>query len=125
VNYGLSNGVGAIKDLSPTGDTYPMSGDGSFINSQLKGRLLLDLMELYQKTRVHKLGSYRLTDVAETEGIPTQKLDIDSVIDVPDDAVEIDYAWREHPEVFAEYSVKDVQACVEINNQTQENVTII
>jgi DNA polymerase elongation subunit (family B) len=125
VNYGLSNGVGAIKDLSPTGDTYPMSGDGSFINSQLKGRLLLDLMELYQKTRVHKLDSYRLTDVAKEEGTTTQKLDIGDVIDVPDDAVEIDYAWQEHPAVFTEYSLKDVQACVEINNQTQKNVTII
>jgi len=125
VNYGLSNGVGAIKDLSPTGDTYPMSGDGSFINSQLKGRLLLDLMELYDKCIVHEMDSYRLSDVAKAEGTTTQKLDIGDVIAVPDDAVEIDYVWREHPEVFAEYSVKDVQACVEINNQTQENVTII
>jgi len=102
-----------------------MSGDGSFINSQLKGRLLLDLMELYDKCIVHEMDSYRLSDVAKAEGTTTQKLDIGDVIAVPDDAVEIDYVWREHPEVFAEYSVKDVQACVEINNQTQENVTII
>ncbi len=125
VNYGLSNGVGAIKGLSPVGETYPMSGDGAFINSQLKGRLLLDLMDLYDKCIVHEMDSYRLADVAAAEGTETQKLDIEDTIDVPDGEVAIDYAWREHPEVFVAYSLKDVQACVEINNQTQENVTII
>ena len=125
VNYGLSNGVGAIKGLSPTGDTYPMSGDGSFINSQLKGRLLLDLMELYDKTVVHELDSYRLTDVASKEDVDVGKLDLGEEIDVPDDAVEIDYAWKEHPAVFVDYSVRDVQACVGINNESKENVKII
>jgi len=125
VNYGLKNGVSAIKELSPTYQTYEMDGDGSFINSSLKGRLLLDLMVLYKKCNIHSLESYRLADVAEAEGVSVGKLDLESEIDVPTGEPAIDYAWRAYPETFVEYSLRDVQACVGINRESQSNVTII
>jgi len=125
VNYGLKNGVGAIKQLSPTRHAYPMDGNGSWINSSLKGRLLLDLMVLYKKTRVAELDSYRLTDVANAEGLSVGKLSIEDEVDVPNDVPAIDYVWKEHPEVFFEYSLKDVRACVGINDESQKDVSII
>jgi DNA polymerase elongation subunit (family B) len=125
VNYGLSNGVGSVYDLAPVGRVYEMDGSGNWINSSLKGRQLLDLMTLYQKTRVSELDSYRLTDVAEAEGLSVGKLDLEAEIDVPDDEPAIDYAWRERPQKFLDYSLRDVKACVGINNETQEEVNII
>jgi len=125
VNYGLNNGVGAVKELSPTYQVYDMDGEGSFINSSLKGRLLLDLMVLYKRTQIHSLDSYRLADVADAEGVSDGKLAIEDEIDVPDGEPAIDVAWRDYPETFVEYSLRDVQACVGINRESQRNVTII
>jgi len=125
VNYGLSNGVRAVYDLAPVGRVYEMDGEGSWINSSLKGRMLLDLMTLYKKTQIHALDSYRLADVAEAEGLSVGKLDLEAVIDVPEDEPSIDYAWRERPQTFLDYSLRDVKACVGINNETQREVKII
>ncbi len=125
VNYAINNSVNSVYELSPTRDVYSMSGDGSWINSSLKGRLLLDSLKLYKKTEIHELNSYRLADVAQEEGVSDGKLDIESEIDVPESEPAIDYAWREHPEIFAEYSVKDVAACVAINDESKKNVSII
>jgi DNA polymerase elongation subunit (family B) len=125
VNWALQNGVNSVYDLSPTGDVYQMDGNGSWINSSLQGRLLLDLMEMYEKTQIHSLDSKRLADVAEAEDVSVGKLAIEDEIDVPDDATAIDYAWANHPETFVEYSLRDVQAAVGINRESQQEVNIL
>lgn len=125
VNYALNNNLSSVYDLSPTGDVYEMSGDGSFINSALKGRLLLDGMVMYEKTNIHELDSKRLVDVAEAEGVSVGKLDIEGEIDVPANEPAIDYAWAEHPDVFTEYSLRDVQATVAINRESKQDVNIV
>jgi DNA polymerase elongation subunit (family B) len=123
VNYGLTNSISAVRGLSPLDVVYPMDGDGQWINSSLKGRLLLDSLTLYQKSQIHELSSYRLADVAEAEGVSVGKLDLDSVIDA--DGPAIDHAWKHEPSVFRDYSLRDVQACVAINRESQKGVTII
>jgi len=124
VNYGLQNGVGAVKRLSPSRDVYPMDGNGSWINSSLKGRLLLDLMVLYDKCVVSELDSKRLTDVADSEDIAVGKLDIEDAIGEHDGPA-IDVAWQQYPETFCRYSLRDTMACVGIVQETQQDVTII
>ena len=125
INYGLNNGVYAVNDLSPFGYVQQMNGDGNWINSSLKGRQLLDLMSLYDKTTVSELDSYRLADVADSEDISVGKLDLSDEIDVPDGVPSIDYAWQEYPKTYGRYSIRDVQACVGINTESKENVSII
>lgn len=125
VNYCLKNNVNSVYDLSPTGDVYNMNGDGNWINSSLKGRLLVDLLEMYKKTEIHELSSYRLGDVAQEEGVGVGKLSIEDEIDVPEGEPAIDYAWEHHPDVFAEYSVRDVKAVVGINRESKKNVNIL
>jgi DNA polymerase elongation subunit (family B) len=125
VNWALQNNVQSVYDLSPTGTVYDMAGDGSFINSSLKGRLLLDLMTLYEKTELGELDSKRLADVADTEGVSVGKLDIDDQLDVPDDQPSIDFAWKHDPETFVTYALRDTQAAVAINNESKENVNIV
>ncbi len=125
VNYCLNHGVNAVYDLSPTGDVYDMNGHGNWINSSLKGRLLVDLMELYDKTEIHSLDSYRLEDVAEENGVSVGKLSIEDEIDVPEDEPAIDYAWANHPDVFTKYSLRDVKAAVAINRESKGEVSIL
>jgi len=125
VNYAINNDINSVYELSPTRDVYSMSGDGSWINGQLKGRLLLDSLTLYKKTEIHELSSYRLADVAQEEEVSVGKLDLESEIDVPESQPAIDYAWKQYPAKFCEYSLKDVAACVAINTESKENVNII
>lgn len=125
VNYCLSNNVNSVYDLSPTRDVYDMNGDGNWINSSLKGRLLVDLLAMYKKTEIHELSSYRLGDVAQEEKVGVGKLSIEDEIDVPEGEPAIDYAWEHHPDVFAEYSVRDVKAVVGINRESKKNVNIL
>lgn len=125
VNYARSNGINDVYDLSPTGDVYPMDGDGQFINSDLKGRLLADLMVMYEKTAIHELDSKRLEDVATAEGVSVGKLSIEDAIDVPADEPAIDFAWANHPDVFVEYSLRDVRAAVAINRESKAEVSIL
>ena len=125
VNYGLSNGVGAVYDLAPVGRVYDMDGSGGWINQSLKGRQLLDLMTLYKKCKIHSLNSYRLSDIAQLEDVSVGKLSLEDEIDVPEDETAIDFAWRERPQTFLDYSLRDVKACVAINRETQNEVNII
>jgi len=125
VNYCLSNGIHQVYDLSPTGDVYSMNGNGNWINSSLKGRMLVDLLEMYKKTEIHELDSYRLADVAIEEDVGVDKLAIEDEIDVPEGEPAIDWAWEHHPEIFVEYSLRDVKACVGINEESKENVHIV
>jgi DNA polymerase elongation subunit (family B) len=125
VNWCLRHDVTSVFGLSPTRDVRSMNGDGSWINSSLKGRLLTDLLEMYKKSNVHELSSYRLEDVAEAEELDVEKLSIDDVIEVPRETPAIDYAWANHPDVFVRYALLDTVAAVGINRESQEQVHIV
>ena len=100
VNWGRQHDVSAIHGLSVTGGVGPMDGDGKFINSAVDGRLLLDLMDNYEKTQIHSLDSKRLVDVADAEDVSVGKLDLEDELDVPRDEPAIDYARRTAPALF-------------------------
>lgn len=125
VNWALKNNVREVYDLSPTNDVYSMNGAGNWINGSLKGRLLLDLLEMYKKCKIHELSSYSLADVADEEDVSVGKLDLEDELDVPDGEPAIDYSWREHPETFVSYSLRDVKAAVGINRESQTDVNIL
>ncbi|WP_206750729.1 hypothetical protein, partial [Halorubrum sp. SP3] len=59
------------------------------------------------------------------EGVSVGKLDLESEVGETDGEPAIDYAWKHDPATFAEYSLRDVQACVAINRESQKNVSII
>jgi len=124
-NYCLNEDVNGIYELSPTNDVYDLDGEGNWINSSVKGRLLTDLLTMYDKTVVSELDSKRLEDVAALELDDMDKLDIESELSVPEDTPAIDYAWKEAPGVFARYSLRDTKAAVRINEESKENVTIL
>jgi len=125
VNYARQNGISAVYDCSPLGEVYPMDGSGQFINSSFKGRLLLDSLDLYKKSKVHALDSYRLADVAEAEDVSVGKLDLEDELDVPRDEPAIDYAWRERPDLFVQYALRDTKSAVGINRESKESVNIL
>jgi len=110
VNRCLELGVDTIHDLSPAGYVRSMSGDGGWLNSDLKGVVCFDLLEGYQKTQYRELDSYALEDVAATE-TDYEKLDVGDLDDL----------WRSDPLTFARYSVRDTQATVAID----ENVGVV
>jgi len=110
VNRCLELGVDTIHDLSPAGYVRSMDGDGSWLNSDCKGVVCFDLLEGYQKTQYRELDSYALEDVAATE-TDYEKLDVGDLDDL----------WRSDPLTFAEYSVRDTQATVAID----ENVGVV
>lgn len=125
INFCLNNNVTSVYGLSPTGDVHHMNGDGNWINSSLKGRVLLDLLEMYKKCNVHKLDSYRLEDVTDEEEVSVGKLSITDEIDVPEGKSPIDWSWRHYPSVFSTYSLRDVEAAVAINRESQKEVNIL
>jgi DNA polymerase elongation subunit (family B) len=107
VNRCLELGVDPIHDVSPAGYVRSMSGDGSWLNSDLKGVVCFDLLEGYQKTQYRELDSYALENVAAAK-TEYEKLDVGDLDDL----------WRQDPITFAEYSVRDTQATVAIDENT-------
>lgn len=99
-------GIYNIMNWSPTRDVDTMSGDGSWINSDLKGMMLFDMMVGVEKTSVHELKSYALSNVA------AELLDIDKL-----DVGDIDNAWENAPEKFVKYNIRDTEAVVEIDRE--------
>ena len=74
---------------------------------------------------IHELDSKRLDAIAELEEVSVGKLELDEAVDAPEAVPTIDYAWAEKPQTFAEYSLRDVQACVGINRESKQNVHIV
>lgn len=92
------------RNLSPVGRVDEMNGDGSWMYGDLKGRILFDLLDGYEKTQIHELDSYALEHVARQE-TDIEKLDVE----------DIDEAWANDPRKFVRYNLRDVEAMVEID----------
>jgi DNA polymerase I len=99
-------GVFSIMEWSPTRDVNTMNGEGKWLNSDLKGIMLFDMMVGVKKTQVHELKSYSLSNVA------AELLDIDKLT-----IGDIDNAWRESPKEFIKYNVRDTEAVVKIDRK--------
>lgn len=115
VNHLHRENLPQVHHLSPVSDVREMSGDGSWINSDLDGRIVVDLLSTWEKSKIHVPDSRRLEDVAEQELDGVGKLDVE----------DIDDEWKNRPASFAEYSLRDVIAAVQINEQSNDNVRLI
>lgn len=94
-----------VFNLSPTRGVQSMDGSGKWINGDIEGVLLFDLLTAYEKCQIHELSDSRLETVAAAE-TDIEKLSIDG----------IDDAWVSRPSEFVEYSIRDVEAIVAIND---------
>ena len=73
----------------------------------VKGRIVFDLLYAYQRTKFTELDSYRLDAVGEQElGVGKERY--------PGDIGDL---WEDDPERLLEYNLRDVELCVELNEQ--------
>jgi len=94
--------VSNYYDWSPMGEVW----DGSW-GPDGRGIEFFDMLKAYKKTQWQKpKGGYGLDNIANKE-LDYGKEDID----------DIDNAWRDEPETFLRYNVRDVAAVVDIDNE--------
>jgi len=75
----------------------------------VKGRIVFDLLYAYKRTQFTELDSYRLDAVGETElGIGKERY--------PGDIGDL---WEQNPKRLAEYNLRDVELCVEIDRKQE------
>ena len=73
----------------------------------IKGRVVFDLLYAYKRTMFTELESYRLDAVGERElGVGKERY-----------AGDIGDLWEQDPERLLEYSIRDVELCVEIDRK--------
>ncbi|GAB6879046.1 hypothetical protein JCM17823_13200 [Halorubrum gandharaense] len=71
----------------------------------VKGRVVFDLLYAYKRTMFTELESYRLDAIGERElGVGKERY-----------AGDIGDLWEQNPERLLEYSIRDVELCVEID----------
>ena len=91
--------------LSRVGEVWT----GGWGGSNVKGRVVFDLLYAYKRTQFTELESYRLDAVAETElGVGKERY-----------AGDIGDLWEEEPERLLEYNLRDVELCVEIDRKQE------
>lgn len=98
--------VYAIRKWSPTKDVHTMGGEGAWLNSDLKGMIAFDYLDAFKKASYTELKSNSLENVAAEILDDMEKLDVEEHV-----------AWREDPETFVQYSLRDVEAVVAIDNE--------
>lgn len=106
VNRALNEGCNNIKNLSPTEYVSEVEDVGWDTESCIRGIQFIDNIEAYEKTNIHELKSNKLDDVA-AELLGHGKEDID----------DIDGGWKNDPEQFTKYNIRDVTAVVEIMDE--------
>ncbi|MFC6943196.1 DNA-directed DNA polymerase [Salinirubellus sp. GCM10025818] len=75
----------------------------------IKGRVVFDLLYAYKRTQFTELDSYRLDAVGETElGVGKERY--------PGDIGDL---WEQDPTQLAEYNLRDVELCVEIDRKQE------
>ena len=94
-----------IERLSPTGNVDEHNGGGRFINSDITGVHVFDLLKAYEKSQYTELKSSKLENVAAEE-TEMEKLDVDE-----------QHAWVHDPERFTKYVSRDTEATVAINEE--------
>lgn len=94
-----------VFKLSDTRSVESMDGSGRFMNGDVEGPILLDLLTAYEKAQIHELDDSSLETVAAAE-TDMEKLDVDE-----------QQAWVDDPEDFVRYSIRDVEAMTAINRE--------
>ena len=95
----------SIDRLSRIGEVWRSGWGGP----DIKGRVVFDLLYAYKRTMFTELESYRLDAVGERElGVGKERYTGD-----------IGDLWEQDPERLLEYSIRDVELCVEID-RTQD-----
>lgn len=93
------------NQFSRIGEVWRSSGGWGGPN--VKGYVVFDLLNAYQRTQISELDSYRLDDVAEMElGVGKERYTGD-----------IGDLWEEDPLRLLEYNIRDVELCVEIDRK--------
>ena len=91
----------SIERLSRIGEVWRSGWGGP----DIKGRVVFDLLYAYKRTMFTELESYRLDAVGERElGVGKERY-----------AGDIGDLWEQDPERLLEYSIRDVELCVEID----------
>ncbi|OYR55931.1 DNA-directed DNA polymerase [Halorubrum halodurans] len=91
----------SIERLSRIGEVWRSGWGGP----DVKGRVVFDLLYAYKRTMFTELESYRLDAVGERElGVGKERY-----------AGDIGDLWEQDPERLLEYSIRDVELCVEID----------
>ncbi len=76
-------------------------------STEIKGRVVFDLLEAYKRTQFSELDSYRLDAVAEDElGVGKEHYD-----------GKIGDMWDDNPRQLIEYNLRDVELCVELDKK--------
>lgn len=76
-------------------------------NTEIKGRVIFDLLDAYKRTKFSELDSYRLDAVAEDElGVGKEHYD-----------GKIGDMWDDNPRRLIEYNLRDVELCVELDRK--------
>ena len=95
----------SVDRLSRIGEVWRSGWGGP----DIKGRVVFDLLYAYERRQYTELDSYRLDAVAEQElGAGKERY-----------AGDIGDLWEQDPERLLEYSIRDVELCVEID-RTQD-----
>lgn len=103
VNRALRVGCDNLKRLSPVGKIDEVENKQCDTERAIKGRQIVDAMDMYEKTQIHESKSNALDAVAQKElGVGKEEI------------VGTDHAWVHEPETFVQYSIRDVHAVVEI-----------
>lgn len=89
--------------LSRVGDVWA----GGWGGPDVKGRVVLDLLEAYEATKRHELDSSKLEDVAQNELGTGKERFLGDVGDL----------WEDDPETLLKYNLKDVELCVELDTK--------
>ncbi|EMA65806.1 DNA polymerase B region [Halorubrum aidingense JCM 13560] len=93
----------SVDRLSRIGEVWRSGWGGP----DIKGRVVFDLLYAYKRTMFTELESYRLDAVGERElGIGKERYTGD-----------IGDLWEQDPERLLEYSIRDVELCVEIDRK--------
>ncbi|WP_200530159.1 DNA-directed DNA polymerase [Halorubrum sp. LN27] len=91
----------SVDRLSRIGEVWRSGWGGP----DIKGRVVFDLLYAYKRTMFTELESYRLDAVGERElGVGKERYTGD-----------IGDLWEQDPERLLEYSIRDVELCVEID----------
>ncbi|WP_299269929.1 DNA-directed DNA polymerase [Halorientalis sp.] len=95
----------SIERLSRVDEVWRNNWQGP----NIKGRVVFDLLYAYQRTKFTELDSYRLDAVGEQElGVGKERY--------PGDIGDL---WEDDPERLLEYNLRDVELCVELNEQQE------
>lgn len=84
------------------------SEDGNWLNPNINGVVIFDLLKYYKKINLNQLPSYSLDNISKEE-LGEGKVDVR----------DLDKCWREDTKKFIEYNVRDIELCIRIEEKRE------